>query len=225
MRPQNSRKHAKGQSDHVDAWLISYADLITLLFMLFVIAVSVSLSRRNPPVVERPEHFAPLSLGMPHDDMYRALVGVVQTNNADRNISVERGRESVWVEMSALQFFPTGSADIAADQLPLLKSMLKTIAGHLKEGALAEDAIEVEGYTDDAPLKKSPFATNWELAAMRAARIVNLLVEEGIDPSRLRATSHASNHPVVPNADPAGNPIPENRNRNQRVVIKVGKFS
>ena len=41
------QKHVKGQADHIDAWLISYADMITLLFIVVVIAIPVTMKKRN----------------------------------------------------------------------------------------------------------------------------------------------------------------------------------
>ncbi len=53
--------------------------------------------------------------------------------------------------------------------------------------------------------------------------MVSFLIAEGIDPARLSASSFAGNRPVVPNTDSRGQPIAENRLRNQRVVIDVKK--
>ena len=228
-RPKSTRRrHVKGQDDHVDAWLMSYADLITLKVMLFVIFVSISVSKHEHPSeftrgeLEHPylqKESGTLALGTPYDEAYRTLLGIVLSGSADQHIAVEKTSHSLSIDISAVQFFDEGSADIPGGQLPLLKA----IAHSLKVGTLIQDNIEVEGYTDDETLKKSKFANNWELASMRAARIVVLLAGEGIDPARLRATSYAGNHPVVPNKDAAGNPILENRKRNQRVVITVEK--
>lgn len=225
MLPKASSKHVKGQVDHVDAWLMSYADLITLLFMFFVIFVSTSLSRHSSaapthgepvhPYVE--EHSGLMALGTPYDEMYGNLKGTVATANADQSVAVEKSEHGVWVDLSAVQLFNQGTAVIPAERLPLLKAMARQI----KDGIPAEDKIEVAAYTDDAPLIDSVYANNWELAAMRAARIVTLLVDEGVDAGRLRAVNYAANQPVVPNQDAAGKPIEENRERNQRVVIRV----
>ena len=71
--------------------------------------------------------------------------------------------------------------------------------------------------------KISRYANNWELSAMRAAQIATMMVDDGMDPSLLRTISYAGNRPLVPNLDAGGNPIPENRSRNQRIVIRVEK--
>jgi len=225
---KNNRKHLKGQTDHLDAWLISYADLITLLFMLFVIIVSVSVMKREPsPVVASghsqfdfaQQHSGTITMGTPYDDAYHNLVGIVTALNAEQNIAVDKSQKGVWIDIAAAQFFTPGSAEISKDQLPLIAA----IARVLKQSATGNSMIEVEGHTDDAPLQNSPYTDNWDLASARASHLAHALIEAGIDPAYLRATSYAGVRPLVPNVDSAGKPILQNRSRNQRMVIRLGQ--
>jgi len=220
------RTHAKGQNDHVDAWLISYADLITLLFMVFVILVSITSAKPNHSSVAtrgEPEHpylqhrSGSLELGTPFDEAYRIIAGIVATHQADQSIALEKTDHSVIIDLSVTKFFEQGSADIPLGQLPLLQ----LIANALKTHMVANSIIEVEGHTDDAPPIGSPFANDWELSSMRAARIASQLAQAGIDPTSLRATGYAGNHPLVPNKDLAGHDIAKNHERNQRMIIKL----
>lgn len=222
------RRHSKGQDDHVDAWLMSYADLITLLFMLFVIFVSFNTSKHSKEqAVTRgePEHpyieqrSGTMSLGTPYDAVYRTLVGVVVTSQSDQYIAVEKSERGITIDISAARFFDRGTADIPVRELAVLKSM----AHALRDRSLEGMSISVEGHTNDEPLSNSRFANNWELSAMRATQIIRLLVDEGMDPAAMRAVSYAGNKPLVPNNDVAGNAIVENRLRNQRIVIRIEK--
>jgi len=224
---KQKRRHLRETSDHVDAWLISYADLITLLFMLFVIFVSVAVSKGNQPALQgagasdyefKKERSGTLALGTPYDEAYRNLKGVVLSHNADQSVSVEKSEQSVWIDLSATSFFKSASADIPPEKLPLLKA----IARVLKASASGDYVIEVEGHTDDVALQDGSYVNNWDLAAMRATHLVNLLIAEGVDPTHLRAVSYAGTRPLVPNLDSAGHAIAENRERNQRMVIKLG---
>ncbi len=218
--------HAKGQDDHVDAWLMSYADMITLLFMFFVIFVSVVAARHTDATIlshgeaihpYNKERFGLLTLGTTHDEAFHALEGVVASNNADKDIAIDKSERSMSIDLSTVAFFEPGTADIPSDQLPLLAAIART----LNRDDIGSYSIAVEGYTDDEPVKTNSYANNWELSAMRAARIVGILSKEGINPHRLHAASFAGNHPLVPNKDIQGNPIEQNRQRNQRIVIKV----
>ena len=220
------RKHIKGQGDHADAWLMSYADMITLLFMLFVIFVSVTVSHKNTTVSDiagvspHPDnklHSGTIALDTAFEETYRMLSGVVLSKGADQYIAVEKNAHGVVLDLSAVEFFEPGSATIPEQQLALINDIAHALKNHMP----AKCHIEVEGHTNDEPLKNSIYANNWELAAVRAARVVNMLIAEGIDASALRATSFAGAKPIVPNEDMAGHLIRENRDRNQRIVIRI----
>lgn len=208
------------QEDNVDSWLMSYADMITLLLSFFVIFVATSKPQENELAAATKgmhERFGTLSLETPFDGVYRDMVGVVASNNQDRNIAIEKTSRGVQVELSALNFFQSDSADISTEQLPALMELAQA----MKKGKLTNCIIEIEGHTDDTPVDSPEFASNWELAAARATRIVRLLIEQGVEPEKLRATSFAQTQPVVPNEDAHGAPIPQNKEKNQRVVIRM----
>ena len=78
--------------------------------------------------------------------------------------------------------------------------------------------VEVQGHTDDVPLSPalaSRWGTNWELAAARAASVVRLFENEGVDPRRLTVVSHGEFAPV------ASNDTPEGRAYNRRIEIRL----
>lgn len=226
MFPKSRRtRHSKGQADHVDAWLMSYADLITLLFMLFVIFISVTVTKQNHSLsLQRgePEHRAgqhksgTLELGTSFDEAYRTLAGFILSHDADQYIAVEKTQRGIAVDISAIEFFDEGSANIPATQVPAIQEMARII----KNSMLENSTVEVEGHTDGTIAKDAKF-TGWALSGLRAARIIGLLQEAGIDPAQMRATSYAGTQPLVPNQDAGGKAIGENQRRNQRIIIRL----
>lgn len=79
--------------------------------------------------------------------------------------------------------------------------------------------ITVEGHTDDLAIKTSKIPSNWELSALRATAVVKYLVtEKGLDPSRFSAAGYAEYQPLVPNINEA------NRRLNRRVDIVIMKL-
>ena len=60
---------------------------------------------------------------------------------------------------------------------------------------------------------------------MRASRIVRFFVGQGLGAIRMKATGYAETRPKVPNADLQGNPIPENKEANRRVAIRIYPMS
>ncbi len=73
--------------------------------------------------------------------------------------------------------------------------------------------IRVEGHTDDVPLNKGPYKTNWELSVARALAVVKSLQDNGVDPALLSAAGFGEYHPIAPNDSP------QNRSLNRRIEI------
>lgn len=74
---------------------------------------------------------------------------------------------------------------------------------------------QVEGHTDNDPIKTAQFPSNWELASARAITVVRALVASGIAPERVSAASFGEFHPV------ADNSTPEAKAANRRIEITV----
>lgn len=221
------RKYSKGQPDHIDAWLMSYADMITLLFIVVVIAIPVTVNKHsnNKETVygepEHPYHVADhtglLSVNTLYDEAYRSLTGIVIDNREDENISIQKTKHGLWMDIAVPLIFEEGSADIREDQVQLLKSIAKSI----KTKIPPDSKLIIEGYTDDRLPEGLKFSNNWELSSMQTAKIAGVLIAEGVDSKHLHIASYAGNSPLVPNTDVSGKAIEKNRIRNRRIVIRA----
>ncbi|RMD78187.1 MAG: flagellar motor protein MotD, partial [Gammaproteobacteria bacterium] len=123
-------------------------------------------------------------------------------------IVVRRGELWLEVEINTSILFPSGSARLEPEAVPVLRR----IAGILKD---FPNPIRVEGYTDNVPIHTLAFPSNWELSAARAASVVHLFTSEGVDPRRMAAIGYGEYRPVADNATEAG------RARNRRVVLVI----
>ena len=106
--------------------------------------------------------------------------------------------------------YGSGSSELS----PEGRQLLKLLARSLRQGK--HQCIVVEGHTDNVPLKagtRIPLYSNWELSAVRAARVARLLEQEGLDPKNLSARGLGFFHPV------AANDTPEGRQQNRRIEI------
>lgn len=213
-------RHRQGE-DNVDSWLMSYADMITLLLAFFVIFVSASEPKQDKlSAIAEGIHdkFGAVDLSTPFQGVFQSLQTVIEVHQILRDVAVERTENSVTMELSTLTFYRKDSSDLNPDMLPVLTEM----AAALKKIDFLNYRITVDGYTSDIPpAAGSGYASNWELSSARADRMVRFLIEHGVKPGRLRAVGHADTNPKVPNLDADGNAIVENRNRNQRVVIRL----
>ncbi len=209
--------------ENTDSWLMSYADMITLLMCFFIIFVSVSEPRK--------ERISMLSSGMggkfgtvdmttPFNGVIRALQGVLEVHQSFNDMAVENSDKSVFVELSSGAFFKPDSADIIDAKLPILKETVDT----LKTLNFLSYRINIEGHTSDIAPQSGLYPTNWELSSARAARLVRLFIENGINPKDIQAVGLADTQPKVPNMDSNNKPIPENREKNNRIVIKLERL-
>ncbi|MGB5211090.1 MAG: flagellar motor protein MotD [Gammaproteobacteria bacterium] len=126
----------------------------------------------------------------------------------DDLIRVERRRSWIEVEINTDILFPSGSATMAPDAVPVLEQ----IADILKP---FPNPIRVEGHTDTQPISTREFPSNWELSAARAASVVHLYTRRGIEPTRMVVTGLGEYRPATENSSAEG------RNRNRRVVLII----
>lgn len=208
--------------DNVDSWLMSYADMITLLMAFFVVFVATSEPKHERLVAATNgmrEQFGVVSFETPYDGMYKSLIGSVASHKADRTIGVSKTANAVEIELAALTFFRPGGVEITEAGQPALQD----IAAIVGKGALREYNVVVEAHSSPATQPISAYASSWDLTAARAAVVVRLLVAEGLDAKRLSARGLADTQPLLPNTDAKGNAIAENEAKNERVVIWVEK--
>jgi len=76
-------------------------------------------------------------------------------------------------------------------------------------------SIEIEGHTDNAPIKNKSFPSNWELSAIRATTVLNVFAQKGIGEDRLSASGFGASRPI------ASNDTAEGKSLNRRVSIVI----
>ena len=94
----------------------------------------------------------------------------------------------------------------------------QVIADLVKELDQIPYQIVVIGHTDNVPIgtaMQERYPSNWSLAAARAAAVVNLMANEGIQKGQLIAVSFADTQPV------ASNQTEEGRSANRRIEIRL----
>ena len=201
-------KHEAEESEEI--WLISYADLMTLLFGLFVLMYSFAMSR-TPEDVEKVKEGVARSFGGSYVAPFKKLTNEIQSAKSRtpllQDVAIQPLRNGLEVTFQSGLLFETGSADLTEQ----VQNALKIIA----------EIIVIEGHTDDVPINTARFPSNWELSSVRASRVVREFIKYGFDPTRINAVGFADSKPLVPNVDENGVPLPENRARNRRVVIKI----
>lgn len=113
------------------------------------------------------------------------------------------------VELATDVLFDSGKADLSKAGHTAIAEVGAVLA------AIPDRKFQVEGHTDNDPIKTAQFPSNWELASARAITVVRSLVEAGLPPDRVSAASYGEFRPVVANASSEG------KSTNRRIEITV----
>lgn len=224
------RKKKHEEHENAERWLISYADFITLLFAFFVVmystsainegklrAVADAINAAFNPFITLSATNIRLTNAQVGEQMFevdlKLYIKIRDTiefiDAGQRKITVERDRRGVIIRIADTLVFETGQAEILAQHRPLLDK----IAALLAE---LPNTIQVEGHTDNLPIKTSHYPSNWELSAARATNIVRYFIEQrGLDPQRFAVGGYGEFRPIASNESAAG------RAKNRRVDIVV----
>ncbi|MDD3731676.1 MAG: OmpA family protein [candidate division Zixibacteria bacterium] len=226
---RRSRRKFEDDED-LGRWLLTYADLITLLLAFFVVMYSMSQldAKRFGKVTEALKgalkggdsvlrskendntktghgllNIGNLSMIQKYvEERFKALCkrDVIETELTERGLVVH-------IMESAL--FNEGSAQLQTKAMEILDQISQTIA-------LLPNHIRVEGHTDDRPINTPVYPSNWELSSARATEVVRYFTNNhAVAPDKISALGYGEYRPVVPN-----NSI-ENRARNRRVDIVI----
>jgi len=127
-------------------------------------------------------------------------------------INVTQNKLWVEIEMNTNILFASADSELEEEAFPALKAL----AGVLKT---LPNSVDVEGHTDNVPISNEEFPSNWELSAARAASVVHLFTQYGVDPKRLSSIGYAEYRPKATNKTVKG----RLSNRRVKVVILADK--
>jgi chemotaxis protein MotB len=122
-------------------------------------------------------------------------------------VAVRRGRMVLQLPNDVL--FDSGRSAVKAEG----KSTIQDVAAILK--TIGDRQFQIAGHTDNEPIRSSSFPSNWYLSTSRAIKVVEILVDEGVDPKTVSACGYGEFDPVVPNDSDA------NKSKNRRIEIVI----
>ena len=211
----------KKTDDKIDEdWMTTYGDMVTLLLCFFVMMLSVS--KPDAAKFEQIQAGMNESLGKkqvqrPIETMLLELSDDIQSLNLEKDVALGSDTQGVVLEFGGNILFDYGSAEIKPEAIPALKRLAAT----LQSERYNTFNFSIEGHTSDEQFSSPQYPSNWELSSARASAIARFLESRGIPRVRLKATGLYDVSPKYPNLDPFGEPIPQNRIKNRRVVIHI----
>lgn len=125
-------------------------------------------------------------------------------------IRLKRYKTKTIINIDNSILFDSGKAAVKEGVRKSLAKIAKALRNFPKNN------IQIEGHTDDVPIKTSKYPSNWELSSARALAVLRFFAEKAnVDPRKLSAVGYGEYHPLAPNDTPV------NRRLNRRVDIVI----
>ncbi|MBM3584655.1 MAG: hypothetical protein FJX36_09600 [Alphaproteobacteria bacterium] len=198
-------------SGELDAWLVSYADMVSLLLAFFVAIVAI-VGMDEPSLEAMVTSFVAetgggdnrAAGGREARDLSREVRASIAQLPFGKDASVIDGDGTVAIELPGTLVFARGAADLNPEAVDTLRA----VADVLRGPDWRQWTVAIEGHSDDTPMMTTRFPTPWELSAARATAVVRLLEAFGVASARLSAVGYGAARPsTVPGTgrDPAAN--------------------
>ena len=220
----------KENTDVVEGWMGTYGDMVTLLMAFFVMLYSTADTdpgKYGELANAMKEAFASEKTENEFITLEKELNEIIKDITLENQVKVELSPNGLKIQIPGETLFAPLSAVVMNEMTSVIEEISKTITELLDESSYQDYMIEVEGHTDDAPIPEDnkEFNSNWDLSAIRATGIVEILNATGIEIKKLKPIARAETEPIVPNRDKEGNIIPINRAQNRRVEININKYT
>ena len=221
-------------------WLVTYADLMTLLLVFFVLLYTLTSFERNQYSkavdsikikVESSEELIGLmdlvkipelldtritleditGLKSREKSLFEDLTRFTRSSSEKEFLSTRIQDGRIIVNINGKALFGSGSASLNPSAAPVIDDLVDVLYEYPEYG------INIKGHTDDLPISTEIFPSNWELSAIRATTVLKYLISRGLLPDRLTATGYGDAMPLLPNTSE------ENRAQNRRVEFVLEK--
>ena len=224
------------ETDGRGAWLMTYADLVTLILVFFVLLFALS-KRETGTLIKALKSFEitigtetpKTSLfdiidtgslgdrktldqltGMREVDVFKKINSFINKKKLGEKIETELKEGKIIFRVEGSVLFKSGSADLLPEATDVFSDIIHVIRTN------PQYYVDIQGHTDNRPINTPQFASNWELSAIRATTVLRYLIENGISEARLTATGFADLRPIASNDTTLG----RRKNRRVEFVLK-----
>ena len=221
-------------------WLVTYADLMTILLVFFILLYTLASFEKEKyrktvteikVQVEQGQNLIGLmelmeipesadtqitieditGLRSRAQSLLKSLTRFVQDSSQRDDISTRILNGKVIVSIKGKALFNSGEAFLNSEAISIFDEIIKILDDY------PEYNINIKGHTDNIPISTAIFPSNWELSAVRATTVLKHMISKGVHPQRLTATGYGDVMPLVPNTSE------ENRAQNRRVEFVLEK--
>lgn len=205
--------------DEGEGWLVSYADLMTLIACFFILMVSFAdFSKKEEFAAKTKEvakHFNKDKF-LNSDKRLKYIESELSRHPELKNKTKISLKDSeLIVIFSGSILFEEGQYSIPPESLKTLDSLIDII-----KTDNSEYRILIEGYSDDL-MSKNPFKNNWLLSSARASSVAERFEYFGFIKENITPIGKGDTFKLVESTDNLGNRIDANTKMNRRVIVKI----
>jgi chemotaxis protein MotB len=140
--------------------------------------------------------------------LYEQLKAIVERDHLGNLVELQQASYGVNLYFLPAAYFASGHASLSPSTQAVLKDLTPILAR-------IPNTLVLQGYADKVPIDTQEYHSNWDLSGMRAARVADALMADGINPHRMIVEGYGRWHPIASNRTPQG----EAANRTVRLVI------
>lgn len=205
-------------------WAVTYGDLMSYLMIFFLIMFAFSMGKKGPGFETKKVDEALASVttqfhGKVDPARQRRMEQRKQEQEATQKLEqeaqesqgamkIEANEERTKITLKNAVLFASGHADLKPAAFPALDAIVEQIKETTKE-------VVVEGHTDNVPMGRSKYGSNYELSMARAYAVIDFFVKKGVDPKRISGSGYGEYRPI------ADNSTLEGRAKNRRIEIDL----
>ena len=196
--------------DYINRWVISYADLVTLLLALFLVMYAVNtanlkanaIGKNNVIINSELKKVQPVKM----PELQKELLSAFKN---DENVILLKDTRGLIIRFKDSILFGSAETQIQPEAYMTLNKVIDILSK-------IDNPVIIEGHTDSLPIKSEKYSSNWELSTARASSVIDYLVDsKRINPRRLSAVGYGEFVPIAENTSNSG------RTKNRRVDIII----
>ncbi|MBA2664030.1 MAG: OmpA family protein [Bradymonadaceae bacterium] len=172
-------------SSHRAGWMVSYADMMTIIltFMILLLSISTIAQTKYDLLVSALTGQKTGNL----QEVKEKIDKVIDVRQLGGEVRTQIDDDGLKIEFSNAFLFESGEAELRASA----HEVFAPIEGHLVNDLESRYGLVIEGYTDDVPIGSRRFRSNWDLSTSRAIHVMERLTAAGLDRRRMSVQGFA----------------------------------
>ncbi len=188
------------------AWAISFADLMTILVVFFVLQISPQAVNSENQAKETEKLAQAIS----------TLEGHLGDEDIADNVELELKGNRAKIVLPESLVFDSASARFSYAQKRILAGIVKQL-----KPLAASHYIKIEGHTDSSPINTAEYRSNWYLSSARALEVLQVFISQGFKQDKLSAQGFGEFSPLVAEQGKGGKELILAQEKNRRVSIVI----